>query len=1176
MRAFRKKLIPVNTPEMLFVMMKGVTEAIVDGFSISTFWIAEQLSVPSQGINRRESMLIDLHRIQVLSSSRRRNAAGVACLFVWMLSSSMLQAQQTGQARLFDRFAAPQTDAAIKSLPAPSQAVIQGLSKFSSIPISGWRYHPGNVTNGQSVTLDDSTWQEGRTVHRTDPTDIVWLRNWIDIPTTIGGYDLRDSRIEISVMVHAFGGDGATVFINGERIAQTDRSEPMIHINKPGDKVLLAIRIGKTPMPTNAPVAYMHIDFPEDRPNPEDLYTEFVTAALLLPTLGKDAPMANETLTKAIADVDLNALDANDQHKFDKSVREAQQDLEQLKHIMRDATFYLTGNSHIDAAWLWPWTETVDVVQRTFSTALELMDEYPTYIYAQSAAQYNEWMADKYPQINAEIKRRVQEGRWELVGGMWIEPDLNMPGGESLVRQLLVGQNVFKKLYGVTTRIGWNPDSFGYNWQLPQIYKKSGIDYFVTQKLAANETNPLPFKLFWWESPDGSKILAYFPHSYSNNNLSPVRLTNDLVKADTLAPGMVDMMDLYGVGDHGGGPTRAVLDQGANWMQPDKVAPNMKFATAQSFFSQVETKISSISPIWNYEAMGKSQPALPPPPAGEMTIPIWKDELYFEHHRGTYTTQASQKRNMRQSEEWMLDAEKYASLAWLEHQPYPNVELTEAWKKVLFNQFHDVAAGSGIGDVYKDAQRDYDQVRWATNEISTNALHMIQAHVNTRVAGAVPILVFNPVAWDRSGVVKVDIEMPTAAAGNISILDANNQVVPSKLLSTDSQTNTYQLMLLVKNVPSFGYKVLHAMQGTQSFASDLKASGTTIENAAVRVTVDPQTGCITSLYDKKANFEALATGACGNQLQTFKDTPITDDAWNIDPGTLDSFTPVTEIDSVQLVEDGPLRATIRVSRHWNKSNIVQDITLYANSDQVDIENDVDWQETHTLLKAAFPLSASSMKATYEIPYGSIERPTTRSNGWDGAKFEVPALQWADLGDGQHGFSWINNSKYGYDCKDNVLRLTLLRSPLSPDPNADRGHQYFSYSLYPHGSNWKEALTVRRGYEFNYELQAMQVEAHSGNLPSENSFIKVKESNVVLTAVKKAEDADGLILRFYEWAGKDGDVEIHVPTGATSATLTNLMEKSEGRALSITNSDRISVPVHPFEIVTVRVDYPHDR
>ena len=257
--------------------------------------------------------------------------------------------------------------------------------------------------------------------------------------------------------------------------------------------------------------------------------------------------------------------------------------------------------------------------------------------------------------------------------------------------------------------------------------------------------------------------------------------------------------------------------------------------------------------------------------------------------------------------------------------------------------------------------------------------------------------------------------------------------------------------------------------------------------------MDPQTGCITSLYDKKANFETLAQGACGNELIAFKDTPKEYDAWNIDADFDQVFTKLDKADSVELVEKGPLKAVIRVTRTWQSSKFVQDITLYNGVDRVDVVNDIDWHETHILLKAAFPLAASSSKATYEIPYGSIERPTTRNNSWENAKFEVPALRWADLGDGQHGFSLINESKYGYDAKGNVLRLSLLRSPTWPDPDADRGHHHFTYALYPHAGDWKQALTVRHGYDFNYQLKAMQVEAHSGTLPAEHSFVTVERT-----------------------------------------------------------------------------------
>jgi alpha-mannosidase len=346
-----------------------------------------------------------------------------------------------------------------------------------------------------------------------------------------------------------------------------------------------------------------------------------------------------------------------------------------------------------------------------------------------------------------------------------------------------------------------------------------------------------------------------------------------------------------------------------------------------------------------------------------------------------------------------------------------------------------------------------------------------------------------------------------------------------------------------------------------------------MENASLRVVVDPATGCITSLYDKKSNFESIAKGACGNQLQTFHDLPKEYDAWNIDPGTLDHMTPIEKVDSVELVEKGPMRAVIRVTRTWQSSKFAQDIQLYANSELVNVVNDIDWHETHVLLKAAFPLAATGPMATYEIPYGNIDRPTTRNNSWEQAKFEVPALRWADLGDGQHGVSLLNEAKYGYDAAGNVLRLTLLRSPTWPDPEADRGHQHFSYALYPHAGSWKQALTQRVGYQYNYHLLAEQVAPHTGTLPASHSWISVEPENVVLTAVKKAEDSNSLIFRVFEWAGKQSTVTFTVPEGATAATQTNLMEKPEGQPLTI-SGNKVTANISPYEIFTVRVDYPH--
>ena len=1068
---------------------------------------------------------------------------------------------------------ASQAAEVVKSLSSGSQTAVQRLSELDLLPAEEWRFHAGDLAHGESPDLDDSSWKAVKP--RMDAgKDAVWFRRVIEVPQSQHGYDLTGARIWFSFEADANGPMPEIIYFNGRRVALGDDLEPIVLFDKaqPGEKVLVAVKLLQTVDNKSFGGAHLKIDFPEDRPNPEDLRLEILSAALLVPSLSGNIADDTATLEKGIAAIDLDALASKNSAKFDASLKQAQAALERLKPLLKKSTLHLTGNSHIDAAWLWPWTETVDVVKRTFGTALQLMNEYPDYTYTQSAAQYNSWIADKYPEMNEQIKRRIKEGRWEIVGGMWVEPDLNMPDGETQVRSILVGKRWFQKAYGVDVRIGWNPDSFGYTWQLPQIYKKSGIDYFVTQKMEWNDTNQLPFKLFWWESPDGSKVLTYFPHGYGNNDLNPVRLSNDLAIARKQAPGMTEIMDLYGIGDHGGGPTRAVLDEGQHWSQPDKVVPTMKFGTAQTFFTGIEAKVAPNSPTWDYESIAKGYKAPDTPAAGQVAIPTWKSEMYFEYHRGVMTTQANHKRNMRESEEWALNAEKYASLAWLQGKPYPADELTDAWKKIAFNVFHDLGAGSGIGIIYKEAQKDYDQVRWATSEISHKALGTLASEVDTQVAGGVPVLVYNPLAWQRSGAVAVDVQLPTASASGVSVLDAANHVLPSEVVHSDDKTNSYKLLVDVSDVPSLGYVVLHVVPGNKPFTSDLKTEGLTIENAALKVVVDKQTGCITSLYDKKTNFETLAPGACGNQLQTFKDLPKDYDAWNIDPGTLDHFVAIDKADSVELVEKGPMRAAIRVTRTWQSSKFVQDITLSSGTDQVNVVNDIDWHETHVLLKAAFPLAATSSKATYEVPYGSIQRITSRNNSWEQAQFEVPALRWADLGDGQHGFSLLNESKYGYDDKDNVLRISLLRSPTWPDPEADRGHHHFSYALYPHGGDWKQALTVRHGYEYNYKLEAMQVTAHTGSQPAKYSYVGVKPENVVLTALKKAEDGNGLIFRVYEWAGKSGDVEFHVPAGATSATVTNLMEKPEGPTLKLA-SDIVTAPIHPYEILTVRVDYP---
>jgi alpha-mannosidase len=1124
--------------------------------------------------------------IPVFNLSRRRPTLGLAfAFFVTVSGALLLNLQSRAQTSVEAARVAAEVAKTAHALPAESRSVIEKLSLLRELPDAGWKMHAGDLAHGEAVSLDESSWTAINPQSEA-PNDAVWFRQTYTVPPTLYGYDLTGSRIWFQFHAEANGPMPEILYFNGRRVALGDDLEPIVLFDdaKPGDKVAVAVKLLHTVDKKTFRGASLRIEFPDTRPNPEDLRTEFLSAALLVPSLAPNDAGKMATLNDAIRTVDIAALNAGDQAKFDASLKASTEKLEALRPLLQQATFHLTGNSHIDAAWLWPWTETVDVVKRTFGTALQLMYEYPEYTYTQSAAAYNEWMAQKYPDMNAEIAQRIKEGRWEVVGGMWVEPDLNLPDGESLVRQLLVGKRWYKQAYGVDVRIGWNPDSFGYTWQLPQIYKKSGVDYFVTQKMTWNDTNQLPFKLFWWESPDGSKVLAYFPHDYGNNDLNPIRLSGDLAVARTRSTGMTDMMDLYGIGDHGGGPTRAVLDQGFHWAQsstPPHVIPQMQFGIAQAFFSDVEMQIAPDSPEWNYQSIAKGYSA-PPPVPGKVDIPTWKSELYFEYHRGVMTTQANHKRNMRESSIETLNAEKWASLAWLDGNKYPAGELTEDWKKVLFNQFHDLAAGSGIGIIYKDAQKDYDVVRWSTNEISSDALQTVDERINTSGDG-IPVIVYNPLGWARSGDVLVKVQLPEAGRTSVFVSDPSEKTPLSIPIRSniDEKTGIAELTFHVANVPALGYRVVRIVAAKRGVMTSTGNTSTNdsigLDGEGIHVEVDKNTGCITTLQltgsHGEGGYQALAKGACGNQLQFFKDTPKDYDAWNIDPGTLD-VAPMTiaKADSVESLDADTTHPAIRVTSHWQNSKFIQTIRIPRDSRMVDIENDIDWHETHVLLKAAFPLAATGPFATYEIPYGTIDRATTRNNSWEKAQFEVPAQYWADLGDGQHGFSVINESKFGYDAVGNLLRLTLLRSPTWPDPDADRGDHHFHYALYPHIGTWKDAKTVRRGFEYNYPLTAVVTSAHAGSLPAEHSFASAAPENIVLTAVKKAEDAKGLIFRAYEWAGKDSTVEFHVPPGATGATVTNMMEAPEGGPLSITG-DVVKAPIHPYEILTIRVDYP---
>jgi alpha-mannosidase len=1062
--------------------------------------------------------------------------------------------------------------------PDPYKATLDRLETLTRQDEVEWRFH-ADIPHPEDPGLNDADWGTltvknvsgpgGQNANEEHWTGTRVFRHWIQIPGKINGYATQGSRVSIDLRFGSPQSLIITVFSNGAilyRGSDDDILPVLLTENaQPGQKFLVAARVvGGDESQSEFFHSELTIQPPSTRPDPAFLRMELLSARPIIAAYAEGKAERLQQLDAAIKAIDFAPLDKGDQAGFDASLKQAHAKLEALKPFLQQFNIRIVGNSHIDMAWLWPWTETVEVVRNTFQSVLDLMREYPDFKFTMSSARTYEWMQEKYPDLFQQIEKRVKEGRWEIIGGMWVEPDLNMPDGESLVRQILVGKRYFEKNFGVDVKIGWNPDSFGYNYQLPQIYKKSGMDYFVTQKLLwAHEFTTFPYKLFWWQAPDGSKLLTYFPHDYAGG-IDAEPLATDLsiwmpsIYGKTI-PDRPEMMHLYGVGDHGGGPTRIMLDHAEQLRGPDAVYPKLQFSFARDFFRDMEKKLPNVR------------------------VPTWDGELYFAYHRGVFTTQAETKRRIRRAEENVLNAEKFASLASLFGRPYPQDGMGLTWKNLLFDHFHDIMPGSGIAVNYLDAKRNLENVDRAAKDVTMGSLREIAAHVNTQGEG-VPVLIFNSLSWPRAEVVDVEAQLP-APAQQIEVVDSAGKPVESQLLYLDSETHRAHFLLLSKT-PALGYQTyfVRAANKAPAVHSMLIASSDTLENEFVRVKIDPQTGCMTSLFDKRSGTEALApaetdtggpkTSTCGNLLQTFVDKPQRWDAWNIDADFEKQHWDLDKADEVKLMESGPLRAVIQVRNHFQSSTLVRDIVVYAGVPRVDVKMMVEWHEKHILLKVAFPLSAHSDKAAFEIPFGSVERPTTRNTPAEQAQFEVPAQRWADISDAKHGFSLLNDCKYGYDAKGNVLRLSLLRSPEWPDPHADEGHHEFTYSLYPHGGGWKAALTIRRGYELNYKLLFLSFGNHQGSLAPEHSFLQVQPDNVIVTALKRAEDDNSLVLRFYEWAGKEGAVTIQLPPGAESAVETDLMEKPLG-SLPVHNG-AVSLIAKPYEIKTIKVQFSNVR
>ncbi len=869
------------------------------------------------------------------------------------------------------------------------------------------------------------------------------------------------------------------------------------------------------------------------------------------PTPAAEIARLTKILAGAAQALNVDALEAGRWEEAEPSLQASLDQAREVAAYVRRFEVGLIGNAHIDIAWLWRMAETVQVARNTYRTVLDNMAEYPELLYAQSQAVTYRWMEEKDPELFARIRKAVQEGRWEIVGGMWVEPDCNLISGESWARQLLFGKTYFREKFGADVQIGWNPDSFGYNWNMPQLYRQAGIRSFITQKLWWNDTTVFPHFLFWWQGVDGTRILTYMPPAPYD---SRVGLTDTLRSLGVFeaTTGRTDSLILYGLGDHGGGPNREILNRVRGYNRLP-MAPRFTHRKPSDYLAGVL--------------------------AGDTAaLPVVGDELYLEYHQGTFTSQAAVKKGNRTSEAMLSTAEKAASVAARLGGDYPADALREAWRTVLTNQFHDILPGSSIAPVYRDALEAYARAQGSLRKATGQALEAVAAGVDTRVQPGRPLLVFNPLSWERTDAVQT--ALPDSVTGPVHLVDEKGEAVPAEI-SPDPAGEGRLLVFVAPHVPALGHRVFWLQPGAaEKPAPPAGADGTTLENTRHRLEVDPATGNIRSLKDKRLNREFVAAGEQANRLWVYEDRPEDWDAWNI--GYTGRSWMLDKADAVELESVSPVRAVLKVKKsflglskdreypteNFPSSFFEQRIVLWNDLERIDIRTDADWWEDHLSLKACFPLSVKADEATFEIPFAAIRRTTRQETLWEKARYETPALRWGDLSDAGGGLSLLNDGKYGYDVHGNTVKLSLLRSPTWPDPVADRGRHAFTYSLYTHAGAWNDGETVRRAAELNQPLQAVWTDAHPGPRPPVHAFAAVTGRHAVLETVKRAEDGRGWILRLYDALGTGGPATVSFGGAPRRAFACDLLEQ-DGAPLPVKDG-AVVLEFKPFEIKTVRV------
>lgn len=815
------------------------------------------------------------------------------------------------------------------------------------------------------------------------------------------------------------------------------------------------------------------------------------------------------------------------------------------------------GHTHIDVAWLWRLKHTREKCARSFSTVMRLMEMYPEYTFLQTQPQLYDYVKEDYPELYESIRERVAEGRWEAGGGMWLEADCNLTSGESLVRQLLVGTRFFKQEFGADCDYLWLPDVFGYSWSLPQILKKSGIHTFMTTKISWNQYNRMPHDTFKWRGIDGTEILTHFitttepwsqPGSWFytyNGQITPktVKGSWDAYRDKELNQ---ELLLSYGYGDGGGGVNRDMLEMRRRL---DKLPgmPNLGTGTAGDYFRKLGETVEE----------------------SDSYVHTWDGELYLEYHRGTYTSQAHNKRMNRKLEllyreaEWLNAMQSAMNGNWAS---YPGAKLHEGWKIILRNQFHDIIPGSSIREVYEDSKIEYEEAEqlgmqaWeaaVSAAVSLGATKDQYAADDKDKASSTVFTVWNSSPWTETRLAEIPVQ-PGMESG-IWTDESGNR------LSVQRGDNVWSVE--VPDIPSLGFAIIRfnaaaAIPAEQPSPFILRERG--ISTPFYELDWNEQ-GQLTRLFDREEQREVLAAGQRGNLFQLFEDKPLAHEAWDIDIFYQQKSRELGDLQDCRVTESGPIRTVVHFSWTYGQSKIEQDMILYAASRRIDFVTEADWHERQQLLKVAFPVDIRSTEATYDVQYGNVKRPTHWNTSWDAARFETVGHQWADLSDKGYGVSLMNDCKYGYDIKDNVLRLSLIKCAIHPDIEADQGYHRFTYSLFPHQGDWLQGDTVQEAWHLNNPLRVSEGAAAS---TAARSMFKLSGRTAMISAVKKTEDRDTVIVRVHDFSGSRKALQLESDLTIAAWRECDLMERSEEEWQS---NAAVSFVLNPYEIKTFEID-----